>query len=66
MLDFANETFNEVPFFVEVPIIVSPFGAVFARRNDRGGTPFQDTLNKVIRIVATVSKHVVALTYEAN
>jgi hypothetical protein len=66
MLDFANETFNEVPFFVEVPIIVSLFGAVFARRNDRGGTPFQDTLNKVIRIVATVSKHVVALTYEAN
>ncbi len=43
MLDFANETFNKVAFFVEMPIIISLLGAVFARWNNRYGATVKDT-----------------------
>jgi hypothetical protein len=66
MFDFTDEAFNKVPFFVEMLIIVSLHCAVLARRNDRDGTPVKDTLNKVVRVIATVGKDVVALADEAN
>ena len=55
MLDFVDETFHQMPFFVEVDIILPEFLAVGSRWNDHFGfVLLDDELDELISIIALV------------
>ena len=52
ILDFVDETFNEMPFFVKMHIILAQFLAFGSRRNNRFGfVLFNDKPDKIIGII---------------
>ena len=52
MLDFVDETFNQMPFFVKMDIILAQFLAFGSRRNNHlGFVLFDDQPNKIIGII---------------
>jgi hypothetical protein len=57
MLDFVEETLDQVPFFVEMTIIFTLLFAVLARRDYRLSLFFGNLLQKIIRIVRTICNH---------
>ena len=54
MLDFVEETLDQMPFFVEMPIIFALLFAVPARRDHRHGAFFRDLLQEILRIVRAI------------
>ncbi len=57
MLDFVEKTFDQMPFFVDVFVILSLLLAIPAGRNHRLGFIFSDFLQEIRRIIRTVSNH---------
>ena len=52
MLDFVDETFNQMPFFVKMYIILAQFLAFGSGRNNRFGfVLFDDKPDKIIGII---------------
>ena len=55
MLDFVDETFNQMSFFVKMHIILAQFLAFGSRRNNRFGfVLFNDKPDKIIGIIRFV------------
>ena len=62
MLDFVDETFNQMPFFVKMHIIFAQFLAFGSRRNNRFGlrdvVPLTSGQNKAQRIAQSIDTDV--------
>ena len=55
MLDFVDETFNQMPFFVEMGIIITQFLTFGSRRDHHFGfILFDDKSDKIVGIIAFV------------
>ena len=55
MLDFVDETFNQMAFFVKMRIIIAQFLTFCSGRNNRlSFVLFDDQLDKIIGIIAFV------------
>lgn len=54
MLDFVEETLDQMPFFVEMTIVITLIFAVPTRRDHRQGIFFRDLLQELIRIVRAI------------
>jgi len=54
MLDFVEETLDQMPFFVKMTIIFTLLFAVSSRRDHRHGVFFCDLLQEIFRIVRAI------------
>ncbi len=57
MLDFVEKTLDQMPFLVPVFVIFTLLCAIFAGRNDRFGVLVRNEMQKIVRIIRTVSDH---------
>jgi len=64
MLDLVNEALNQMPFLVEIGVIITLLLAIFPGWNDRCHSHPNHELNKVVRIIGPVSNQV--FTLKAN
>ena len=54
MLDFIEETLDQMPFFIEMTIVIALIFAVSPRRDHRHGIFFGNLLQKLFRIVRAI------------
>ena len=59
MLNFIEETFDQMPLLIPVPIIHTLFFAIFSGRYDRFCFFLGDLLQKGIRVIGAVGNHTV-------
>ena len=57
MLDFVEETFDQVPLLVKVVIIISGFFTVLARRDHRFCFFFCNPVQEFFRVIRTICNH---------
>jgi len=57
MLDFVEETLDQMPFFVEMTIVITLIFAVPPRRDHRHGILFRNLLQELFRIVRAIRNY---------
>ena len=65
MLDFVDETFNQMPFFVKMQVILAQFLAFGSGRNNRFGfVLFDDKPDKIIGIIGFIGNQPLKIKVE--
>ncbi len=61
MLDFADETLNQMPFPIAPLVIFTRLFGIFVGRNDRFNPSRQERVQKMLRAIASIGNQVIKL-----